>query len=55
MHMSRFNVSPGDLVEKKDVIGFVGSTGRASGPHLHFGVKVNGVSANPVSLTKLKL
>ena len=55
MHMSGFIVSPGDLVPKNDIIGFVGSTGRSSGPHLHFGVKVTGINANPVSLTDLKL
>jgi hypothetical protein len=55
MHMSAFKVSPGDLVLKNDIIGFVGSTGRSSGPHLHFGVKVTGINANPVSLTGLKL
>ena len=55
MHLSGFNVSPGDLVEKNDLIGYVGSTGRSSGPHLHFGVKVAGINANPVALTRLKL
>jgi hypothetical protein len=55
MHMSRFNVSPGELVSKGDVIGFVGSTGRATGPHLHFGVKVSGINTSPVSLTSLEL
>ena len=55
MHMSRSKVSPGDLVEKNDVIGFVGSSGRSSGPHLHFGIKVTGINTNPVSITKLKL
>ena len=55
MHLSDFNVSPGDLVEKNAVIGYVGSTGRSSGPHLHFGVKVAGINVNPVSLTRLKL
>lgn len=55
MHMSAFNVSPGDLVAKNDVIGFVGSSGRSSGPHLHFGVKVTGINTNPVSITGLKL
>ena len=55
MHLSRFNVKLLDYVEKADTIGFVGSTGRATGPHLHFGVKVMGINANPVSLTKLKL
>jgi murein DD-endopeptidase MepM/ murein hydrolase activator NlpD len=53
--MSGFKVSPGDLVSKNDIIGFVGSTGRASGPHLHFGVKITGINVNPVSLTGLKL
>ena len=55
MHMSAFNVSPGDLVAKNDIIGFVGSSGRSSGPHLHFGVKVAGINVNPVSITGLKL
>ena len=55
MHLSDFNVSPGDLVEKKAVIGYVGSTGRSSGPHLHFGVKVAGINTNPVAITRLKL
>jgi len=55
MHLSGFNVSPGDIVEKNALLGYVGSTGRSSGPHLHFGVKVAGINTNPVSLTKLKL
>lgn len=55
MHMSGFNVQPGDIVSKGDVIGFVGSSGRSIGPHLHFGVKVMRVNANPVSIAGLKL
>lgn len=55
MHMSGFNVQPGDIVSKSDVIGFVGSSGRSSGPHLHFGVKVMRINANPVSVAGLKL
>jgi len=55
MHLSVFNVKPGDIVSKGEVIGLAGSTGRASGPHLHFSVKVSGTSANPVSLFGLKL
>ncbi len=53
MHLSGFNVKPGDTVLKGDVIGFVGSTGRATGPHLHYGLKVSGITANPVSILGL--
>ena len=55
MHLSKFNVSKGDKVSKEEVIGLVGSTGRATGPHLHMSVKLKGVSVNPESLFKLKL
>jgi murein DD-endopeptidase MepM/ murein hydrolase activator NlpD len=55
MHLSKFNVKTGDIVSKGDIIGYVGSSGRASGPHLHFGVKVQNISANPVSLMGLAL
>lgn len=55
MHLSRFNAGLGDILEKNAVIGYVGSTGRSSGSHLHFGVKVAGINTNPVSLTRLKL
>jgi hypothetical protein len=47
IHMSRLNVKPGDLVKKGDVIGYVGSTGFASGPHLHWGMYVSGLPVNP--------
>lgn len=55
MHLSSFNIKPGDIVSKGDTVGFVGSSGRASGPHLHFGVKVMDTNANPLSLVRLKL
>jgi murein DD-endopeptidase MepM/ murein hydrolase activator NlpD len=55
MHLSGFNVKSGDTVAKGDAIGLVGSSGRSTGPHLHFGVKVAGINVNPNSLMKLQL
>jgi murein DD-endopeptidase MepM/ murein hydrolase activator NlpD len=46
-HLSGFAVRPGDMVERDTVIGFVGATGRATGPHLHYEVLVNGQLVNP--------
>jgi murein DD-endopeptidase MepM/ murein hydrolase activator NlpD len=47
-HMSRLNVAPGQRVRKGDVIGYVGSTGRSTGPHLHYEVRIAGQAVNPV-------
>lgn len=55
MHLSGFNRIVGESVSKGDIIGFVGSTGRSTGPHLHFGIKAQQLSVNPVSFAKLKL
>lgn len=47
-HMSRLNVAAGQRVRKGDTIGFVGSTGRSTGPHLHYEVLVRGQAVNPM-------
>lgn len=47
-HMSRVIVMPGQVVTKGQVIGFVGSTGRSTGPHLHYEVRHNGKVDDPL-------
>ncbi len=50
-HMSRIAVSPGTRVRAGQVIGYVGSSGLSTGPHLHFEVYRNGVTVNPLSVS----
>lgn len=47
-HMSRIAVAEGQPVHKGDVIGYVGSTGRSTGAHLHYEVRISGEAVNPV-------
>ena len=49
-HLSKMNVKLNDKVKQGDVIGLVGKTGRATGPHLHFGASLRDVRFNPQSL-----
>jgi murein DD-endopeptidase MepM/ murein hydrolase activator NlpD len=49
-HLSKYDVKPGAKVKRGDIVGRVGSTGRATGPHLHYEVRVNGRLLNPLQL-----
>ena len=51
-HCSELKVKVGDQVTRGQVIGLVGATGRATGPHIHFEVRVNGSHKNPINYLK---
>lgn len=50
LHMDKRTVKVGDTIKAGQVIGTVGDTGRVTGPHLHFEVKVNGKTINPAKI-----
>jgi murein DD-endopeptidase MepM/ murein hydrolase activator NlpD len=51
--MSRIDVKPGTKVRQGEKLGLVGKTGRVTGPHLHWGVKVDGLWVDGLTLLKL--
>lgn len=53
-HLSKFEVAEGDLVKQGQLLGKVGKTGRVTGPHLHFGVKIDGRWVDPQSVLDLR-
>ncbi|HZR56402.1 MAG TPA: M23 family metallopeptidase [Terriglobales bacterium] len=55
LHFSEFKVKEGDHVNRGDVIGLSGGTGRATGPHLHIAVRWQGIYLSPATLLSLKL
>lgn len=52
-HLSRIDVKVGQKIEKGQAVGLVGATGRATGPHLHWAVKVNSINVNPLTFVRV--
>ena len=52
-HLSQLKVSEGDFIGKNRAIGHAGSTGRATGPHLHWGVRIGGARVDPFALLRV--
>lgn len=48
-HLSKYNVTQGQTIKRGDIIGYAGSTGRSSGPHLHYEVHYKGNPVNPLN------
>jgi murein DD-endopeptidase MepM/ murein hydrolase activator NlpD len=49
-HLSRIDVKPGDMVKNGQPVGLAGATGRVTGPHLHWGMRVQGARVDPFTL-----
>ena len=53
LHMSKLVAVPDAKVQKGDILGYAGSTGRSTGPHLHWALSVNGINVNPALWVQL--
>ena len=53
LHLSKIDVAPGAIVERGQRLGLAGATGRVTGPHLHWGVRIVDARVDPFSLLKL--
>jgi murein DD-endopeptidase MepM/ murein hydrolase activator NlpD len=54
-HLSSFAVTPGQHIERGEVIGYVGQSGRSTGPHLHYEVRINDTPVNPYKYLRITL
>jgi murein DD-endopeptidase MepM/ murein hydrolase activator NlpD len=52
-HLSRIDVGEQDVVEPGQIVGLVGATGRVTGPHLHWALRVSGARVDPLSALAL--
>jgi murein DD-endopeptidase MepM/ murein hydrolase activator NlpD len=52
-HLSRIDVKVGDIISNGEQLGLSGATGRVTGPHLHWGMRVQGARVDPFTLVNL--
>jgi murein DD-endopeptidase MepM/ murein hydrolase activator NlpD len=55
MHLSKIKVNEGDRVRRSQIVGFSGATGRVTGPHLHVGVRWQGIYVDPAALLGIRM
>jgi murein DD-endopeptidase MepM/ murein hydrolase activator NlpD len=53
-HLSRIDVKLDQIVENGQVLGLSGATGRVTGPHLHWGLRIQGARVDPFALVQMK-